>query len=431
VSSAQPGSEPVVPVSGWGKFKHWYTVAAVGLLSSLLFLLLLNFILYAIVRSRKPANAEAPTISFDPVRLHKAYPGWREEDVRTLLLETIREKEYEPFTGFREVPFRGRFVNIDPAGFRVSRNQAPWPPSPTAINVFVFGGSTAFGAALPDDETITSYLQEAATSRQASPPMAFYNFARPAYFSSQELVLFEQLVREGFVPQIAVFIDGLNDFIFANGEPLFTDRLRNFMAGQSDSGWLDNVPLFRAARSLTERWNRNNLQSGTREAASYDDPAVLQAAVDRWLANKKLIELIANGYGIRTVFVWQPVPTYKYDLHYHFFLHSKAEFAAYGRSGYAYPLMENLRTRGKLGPDVLWLADLQQDKHENLYVDSIHYNAAFSKEIAAQIYAFLRQPQPKGALDSAAVGRGSLAQASTQEASKEPRSGTQMAPKLQ
>jgi hypothetical protein len=373
-----------------GKFKHWYTVVAVGLLNSVLLLLLLNLVLYALLRARHPASSEAPQISFDPERLHKAYPGWQEQDVKILLQEILREKEYEPFTGFREIPFRGRFVNIHPAGFRLSKDQAPWPPGPQATNVFVFGGSTAFGSGVPDDETIASYLQETATANHVYPPLTVYNFARPAYFSSQELILFQQLLNSGFVPQTAVFIDGLNEFIFANGQPMFTDRFRNFMAGKSDSSPLDDVPMFRAARWLSERWSKPK----TRPQASVnnDDTTLLQGAVDRWLANKKLIELIANGFGVRTIFVWQPVPAYKYDLRYHFFLHSRTEFAAYGRSGYGYPLMENLWAEGKLGPNVLWLADLQQDRHENLYVDSIHYNAPFSKEIAGQIYDFLSKP---------------------------------------
>jgi len=400
VGDARSGSEPgpAVVVTSWSKFKRWYTVVAVGLLSGVLLVLLLNLILYAVVWSRKPVSAEAPTISFDPVRLRKAYPGWREGDVRTLLLETVREKEYEPFTGFKEVPFRGRFVNIDPAGFRVSKNQAPWPPNPKTINVFVFGGSTAFGASLPDDETISSYLQESSAADHASAPMAFYNFARPAYFSSQELVLFEQLLRAGFVPHVAVFVDGLNDFIFANGQPLFTDRLADFMGGRSDSGSLDEVPMFRAVHWFGGQWSKPEPPSP--QDASYDDPALLQGVVERWLANKRIIEFVAAGFGVRPVFVWQPVPTYKYDLRYHFFLHSKAEFAAYGRSGYGYPLMQSLRAQGKLGSNALWLADMQQDKRENLYVDSIHYNAAFSKEIAAQVYAFLRQSPPQGTAGS-------------------------------
>lgn len=386
--ASEPGSLDSTPEKWSGKFKHWYTVAAVGLLNSVLLLLLLNLVLYALMRARQPANLEAPQISFDPDRLHKAYPGWRGEDVRSLMLETLREKEYEPFTGFRETPNHGKFVNIDPAGFRVSKGQGPWPPDPKSMNVFVFGGSTAFGANVPDDETIASYLQEAANADRGTPPLAVYNFARQAYFSTQELILFEQLLRSGYVPRVAVFVDGLNDFIFADGQPLFSDRLRNFMAGKSDGSALDRVPMVRAARWLTDRWTR---PTQPQEPRTFNDTALLHDAVDRWLANKKMIELLANGFGVRPIFVWQPVPVYKYDLRYHFFLHSINEFAAYGRSGYGYPLMEELRAQGKLGPNLLWLADMQRDKRENLYVDSIHYNAPFSKEIAGRIYAFLRE----------------------------------------
>ena len=393
------------------RVKRWYSAAAVGLLNVVLLLLLLNLAVYFTLRTRVPAKSEAPQISFDPVRLHKAYPGWREDDVRTLLLETLREKEYEPFTGFREAPFQGRFVHIEPGGFRLSKDQAPWPPVTAAINVFVFGGSTAFGASLPDDQTIASYLQEAAIEDRASPPLAIYNFARPAYFSSQELVLFEQLLRAGFVPQVAVFIDGLNDFIFADGRPLFADRLADFMAGRVGSESFDYLPMMRAAHLLSER----RAQPKAQEPLSYDDPVLLQGVVDRWLANKRMIELISSGFGVRPIFVWQPVPVYKYDLRYHFFLHSSTEFAAYGRSGYGYPLMEALRAQGKLGYDVLWLADMQQDKHENLYVDSIHYNATFSKEIAAQIYGFLRQSGANGGLGQSARVHDALAKRPAQQ----------------
>jgi hypothetical protein len=91
--------------------------------------------------------------------------------------------------------------------------------------------------------------------------------------------------------------------------------------------------------------------------------------------------------------VVQPAPTYKYDLRYHFLLNSDAEYSYFWPRGkYGYALMENLRAQGKLGPNVLWLADMQQDKRENLYVDAVHYNAPFSRAIAAQICGFLEQP---------------------------------------
>ena len=369
------------------KPKGWYTRAAVILLDSVVLLVVLNLVLYVIMRRGSATKPQTPQIS---EQLQKAYPGWREQDLKTLLHETsaVDTYEYEPFTGFREMPFRGEFVNVDPAGFRLSKNQAPWPPRPQTINVFVFGGSTAFGFGLADDETIASYLQELAATAQSSPSLAVYNFARPAYFSSQERILFEQLLNAGFVPQVAIFVDGVNDFMFAEG-PLFGNRFSNFMAGRAGSSTFANVPMIRAAHWLRAR----GMKAPPQNVPRIDDPTLLQGVMQRWLANKRMIEVTASGYGVRPIFVWQPVPTYQYDLRYHLLFHSEKGFEEYAqRCKYGYPIVENLWAQGKLGPDFLWLADLQQDKRENLYVDALHYNAAFSKEIAARIYGSLSQP---------------------------------------
>jgi hypothetical protein len=378
-------SSPPKPES---KLKHWYVVVAIGVLNAVLLLLVLNLVLYVIIRVRQPEQVPFHKGHFDIEKLQQAYPGWSEENVKALIRETPRadhEFEYEPLTGFRERPFRGRFVNVDAAGFRYSKNQAPWPPRPGVTNVFVFGGSTAFGYYLPDDETISSYLQECAATQHSNAPIAVYNFARPAYFSSQELILFQKLLRDGHAPQIAIFIDGLNDFIFTDGDPKFTGQLRSFMNGQVNYNPLNNVPMIRATHWLEDHLSKPAPDNQPAEKPSYENPAVMQGVVDRWLANKKMIELTAAGYGVRTIFVWQPIPMYRYDLRYHFMVHSDAGFAGYITPKYGYPLIENLRTEGKLGSDFLWLADMQQDKHENLYVDSVHYTAAFSKEIARRI----------------------------------------------
>jgi hypothetical protein len=201
------------------------------------------------------------------------------------------------------------------------------------------------------------------------------------------------LLMAGFVPQAAVFIDGFNEFVFPDGQPRYTDRFRRLMEGTPDLGLLDNVPVVKAAQ-----WVRDHrTKSHPRKPMDSADPAVLEGVIARWLANKRMIELIAYGFGVRPIFVWQPVPIYKYDTRYHFLLN-----VAENRSGgfplcqQGYALMENLRAQGKLGGDVLWLADMQQDKHENLYVDSMHYNAPFSGEIAAQICSSLRKhPQSR------------------------------------
>jgi len=372
-----------------GRLKRWYVVLAIGFFNAILLLVLINLALYDVLRLRHPAPNPALNFTehFNSDKLQAAYPGWSEQDVRALLKETPREDrefEYEPWTGFRERPFHGRFVNIDPAGFRLVKDQAPWPSRPDATNVFVFGGSTAFGWYLPDDETIPSYLQEWTAQHASQQRVAVYNFARPAYFSSQELALFQQLLRTGHVPQIAVFIDGLNDFILSDGVPKFTTDLREFMDGKVQSNPLAKLPMVRAAHWLVDRFAKPEPATSRPAAPNYADPAVLNEVADRWLANKKMIESLAAAYGVRTIFVWQPIPLYKYDLRYHFFLHDDQAFGGFIRARYGYALMDDLRAQGKLG-DVLWLADMQQDKHENLYVDSVHYSAAFSKEIAGRM----------------------------------------------
>ena len=159
--------------------------------------------------------------------------------------------EYQPFTGFREKQHRGgAWLNAwIPLAFGFPKIRAPWPPRPEASNVFVFGGSTTFQNSLPDEQTIPSYLGECAANHSRG-HLAVYNFGRPGYISSQELILFQQLLNSGFVPRVAVFIDGLNDFseIFPDGQPMYAERFWRFMAGKPEFNLFDDVPVGQGCR---------------------------------------------------------------------------------------------------------------------------------------------------------------------------------------
>jgi hypothetical protein len=377
-----------------GKVRTWYRVAAYGVFNTILFLILLNLVLYLISLTRRPPAEPDPLSRYGGDALQKAYPGWRAEDVRTLVNETAhRRPSWEPFTGFRERTFRGKYVNVDAAGFRVSKDQAPWPPDPQRMNVFVFGGSTTFGYGLPDDETIVSYLGECTPANSVRGRLAVYNFGREGYLSTQELILFQQLIKAGFVPQAAVFIDGINDFFLSDGQPSFAEGFRRFMDGQlgAPANPLDQLMMIKAFHRLRDWLKPQAKPQPQKQAWNNADPAVLDGVVKRWLINKKMIEVTADAFGVRPVFVWQPVPGYKYDLHYHFLSTGSAPMGGYPPTLAGYGLVDNLQAQGKLGVNVLWLGDMQQDKHENLYVDAVHYNASFSREIAGRICEFMNQ----------------------------------------
>jgi hypothetical protein len=256
--------------------------------------------------------------------------------------------------------------------------------------VFVFGGSTTYGAGLADDETIPSRLQQALAG--CNRDAAVFNFGRPHYFSTQERVLFEQLVASGHAPAVAVFVDGLNDFFHWDGVPHGSETLATAVAHARDADGagaaaLDLVrrlPLVRAAASLAR--SSAGAAASVGDAPPLDDPATLQAVIERWTANARLADAVARASGGRALFVWQPVPTHRYDLHAHALARGElGYFRAHQRSHYGYARMEQERDALALPADVLWLDAIQQGRAENLYVDAVHYTAAFSREIAQRI----------------------------------------------
>ena len=177
-------------------------------------------------------------------------------EIDNLLKETwSRTYVYEPFTQFKERPYKGHYVNVDKNGFRYTKNQGPWPPQSKSINVFLFGGSTTFGYGVSDNQTIASYLQEYLTEKLGS-DVRVYNFGRGYYYLTQERLLYEQLLKSGFIPDLAIFIDGINDFAFNNNEPFFTDRLRQLFATgtvEMSIKFISMTPLGQAAGIVRDK----------------------------------------------------------------------------------------------------------------------------------------------------------------------------------
>ena len=68
--------------------------------------------------------------------------------------------------------------------------------------------------------------------------------------------MFENLLVSGHVPDIAIFIDGLNEFFYFQDKPFFTPFLEAFMNGDygrtenASYGNIDKLPVTRAARFI-------------------------------------------------------------------------------------------------------------------------------------------------------------------------------------
>jgi hypothetical protein len=340
----------------WLLRKLWYgyRFTAVTLLNTLVALVLLNAILSAVFMVQDYLSLNLVSRKYGKSTINAVYHGLSEGEIEALLKETwSRPFVYEPFTQFKERPYRGFYVTT-----RLDRD------------------------------------------------VKVYNFGRGDYYSTQERILYEKLLASGFVPDMAIFIDGLNDFYYNSNEPRFTRRLSEVVNnGKTSIGYkvfVTTKTLNRAVRGVRIRlskWFREERQSEKlSEKADADvnrrkfgDPEVIHLVIKRYLMNKRMIEAVSMPFGVKPIFVWQPAPTYHYDQRYHSF--SGWGFGQHSYSQYGYERMAELIEKNPLGDNFLWCADIQKDKEKSLYVDLMHYSADFSKEFAMVIADLLVERQ--------------------------------------
>ncbi len=295
---------------------------------------------------------------FPGVDFTRVYPGLGAEEIDVLQRESLGLRYvYAPFVEFAPRPVSGRFINVASAGFRQGKTAAPWPPVREEFAVFVFGGSTTFGFGLPDGQTPVSALEAELARRYPDRTVRCYNFGRGYYFSAQERALFESLLAAGIAPDLAVFVDGLNDFIYHDGVPELTAEISALVAPDLPA------PI----------------------RAEPADEAQRVAAVDRMIAayarHVKLTEALGRAAGVPVIFVGQPVPfldfpmdekTYPFD----------STFAEHRLAGWGYDRFRQAAREGRFGERFVWCGNAFARAEGIMYVDSIHYSAAGAELLA-------------------------------------------------
>ena len=259
------------------------------------------------------------------------------EEVREMFGERFTHAErYEPYTQWRLAPFIGKYHGVSEHGYRVTRDPGPWPPDAANYNIFFFGNSTGFGVS-PYWATVASHLQDAMNaSARLGQKVYVYNFSRPGYITRQEQILFFLLLEQYPAPNMAIFLDGVADFCFVDGNPsnwqgiaaYYDANVGDREAAAASYGvithweklreFVVSLPLTRALNALRDRM-------ATRDStlpASAETPvgeSILRQVIDRYYGFVRQVRAVANAYKVQPLFVWQPTPLYKYDRKYHLF----------------------------------------------------------------------------------------------------------------
>lgn len=330
-------------------------------------------------------NRAAATPSLTDQDIGRLYDTDNPAFYRAVLAEGVRlgEAVYSPLVEYQLPFYDGRYITIASDGYR--GNGATQDLGAPGAKVFVFGGSTTFGTAVADDETLPAQLGQ--VLKNAGKDVQVFNFGAPSYYSTQERIALERLLTNGTRPDVAVFVDGLSDFQACQ----FPDR----------TAWserIEQATLVAARLPLTgELAVRSNLlglgrwligdepAEAPNRAALCSSDADVDKVIRRLDTNRRIIAAMADRLGFKALFVQQPVPTFHYDNSKRAVPVNTDLLAHHLNSAKGYPRMVEMRAAGQLLTDnTLWLTDLEPASG-NAYVDTVHYSPRFNRTLAEAI----------------------------------------------
>ena len=216
-----------------------------------------------------------------------------------------KEMMWTPYLYWRRPHFEGEHVRVDADGRR--HTWSP-PDGGGAPRVFVFGGSTTWGAGARNEFTIPSLL--AKQMHEAGIAVRVSNFGESGYVNTQGVIALLLELRSGNVPDVAVFYDGANDLFAAlqagrAGDPQNEDsRRREFNSSKRRTKLAllvlqrTFVGIDRLASSLRTSDAEAGAQAGTQALAS--------ETLALYARNLQIVEALSERFGFATLYYWQP-----------------------------------------------------------------------------------------------------------------------------
>ena len=358
-----------------------YVASAVTFASVILILFGLNLAMpyiWDLARTEEDIRSEERWREMGETR-HLVYPDLSNDEEAQLLAETwVAPYRYEAWVGFRERPRTGRFVNVSEEGFRHS-GETDRTLDVSGLRVFVFGGSTTFGYGIDDASTIPSFLQERLEERYPGVALEVFNFGRSFYYIGQETVFLFDLIRRGQVPDVAVFVDGVNE---GQSAPFYTEemeRLFDAYAARDDQRlWaevMERIPITRFLRRGKRKVDYADVNFW-RLVTKLDPEQVRET----YVRDRELARMLADRHGFTLYFALQPMPGYRNEL-----LHHPLQSDRYVAR------IEDTRRKLELLDEVMAEEDSFSMTHlldgfeGYAFVDQVHYTPAVCELIAAFI----------------------------------------------
>jgi lysophospholipase L1-like esterase len=343
--------------------------------------------------------------------------------------ERAGDVDWKPYVYWRRKPFRGEFIQIDERGIRRSVYPDPSgadlypPPAEEPLDIWMFGGSTMWGDGAADAGTIPSLLGAELAAKGIRAKVV--NFGEIAYVSAQGALTLILELREGRVPDIALFYDGVNDTYSVEhrgeaGIPMNEEHRIVELGVASTEGYSALTRLFavNTASAIRENSRVAGSVAGLLEAAGalpkpnwehaypYQKRMRLAAdAVGKYRFQIETLDRLGEDFGFRTLFYWQPSVYSKPSLTPYergfIWEHDREMFDAIG------DVLEAQREE-LLALDFHNLRGIFADAKEPLFIDSCHLseigNAIIARRMAEDVLRLVAERR-EGVLAAALTNR--------------------------
>lgn len=109
--------------------------------------------------------------------------------------------------------------------------------------------------------------------------------------------------------------------------------------------------------------------------------ALVDAVLNNYQANLRVARTLCREFGVRCVFLWQPVPYYEYDRNLHRY------FPPYGETEEAFQICWERVQKIEEPPVFLGHLLREYGPGRRVFVDDFHYNPGFSRVLAQRAAA--------------------------------------------
>lgn len=376
------------------RLKCYINSLAIFITITLFLLLCIELASWIYLKFSEPKNKYENSISPEKMLLYtKIFPNYSPAEIHDIF--NIQYKQtYEPWVEFRTMDIETPLTNV-----KGLIRSTPHPEfsleKSKRQSVYFFGGSTMQGVHVGDEHTIPSQLTKLAAINRHE--IKSINFGQPYFYLKQEAILFQSLILDGKKPNIAIFLDGLNDFLQPNssyqGEPFFTPAMK----------WMLEQPYYGGKARIILETNFYKIISKSQKSLKFSDAVpenimYLNYSTPQEIDPKELYKPLAKNYinyvkvttllckslDIKCYFFLQPTPFLHYDRSHDII--AAPENKPIFNKGYNLIKQELSRLDNFTSLDKVF-----ESPSSPPYVDAVHYSPYGNKVIAEYIYEKIRK----------------------------------------